>query len=544
MDLDRRTLLSTALTAGAAVATPATAAAAASRRRAARGWDHEADLVVVGAGTGLAGALAAAVQGQKVLVLEKAPRPGGSTGIAGMVWSPANRVARQAGISDPIERARTYLEQTARGKAAPGMIEAYLAESARLLDFIEVHTAIRFRVGMGPPTGNPAPITESHPDWPGGLAVGRELEPTLPGRTLRGAGEALITGLVEALAAKGGELLTGTAARRLIHRPGADGRPEVIGVLAESGGRTIRVRARRGVLLATGGFDRNEEMKRHFLKGVVPAAIGVPGLDGDGIRMAQALGADLRNVTEAWWWPVYRAEAGGVGGGMACGLEKSRPGSIVVNRRGERFANEASDCDSFTQAMFGMDNRGLLPDRNSPAWLVFDDACRQAHGIGMRPGSAPLPEWVVSAPTLEALAQKLGMDPAGLAETVRTFNEGALAGVDQRFGRGASAYDRAFSDWRKAGPGATLAPLVKGPFHAAEIAVGILSTAGGIRVNPQGQALDPFGEVLPRLYASGANSGIGAPGAGAYPGGGAPIGAGLTFAMVAGRHAAGLEPWS
>lgn len=540
--MDRRTILKGGSAVAAASVASATIAAASPITIPAK-WDFEADFVVVGSGTGLAGALAAAVNGRDVLVLEKAARPGGSTALAGMVWSPNNRIAKAAGLLDSRAMAREYLLRVARGKASDALIDTYLNESPRLLDFLEQHTAIRLEVGRGPPTGNPDPITESHPHWPGGVLLGRELMPTLTSRPVHGAGEALIGGLSDALAAKGGRMMLNTAARRLVTRLNADGKTEVLGVHAEVAGKSVAIRARRGVLLAAGGFDRNEEMKRHFLKGIVPEAIGVPGLTGDGIKMAQAIGADLRNVTEAWWWPVYKALSGGPRGGMACGLEKSRPGSIVVNRRGERFGNEASDCDSFTQTMFGLENWGLLENRNAPAWLVFDDRCLRRYGIDMRPPGAAVSEWVVSAPTIGELADKLGIDSGGLSATLVRFNADAARGKDNQFHRGDELYDQVFSDWRVKGVGATLSPLVQAPFHAVEIAVGILGTAGGVSVNPAAQALDPFGDVIERLYAAGANSGAGAPGGGVYPGGGGPIGVGLTFSFIAGNHAAALKPW-
>jgi succinate dehydrogenase/fumarate reductase flavoprotein subunit len=313
----------------------------------------------------------------------------------------------------------------------------------------------------------------------------------------------------------------------------------VIGVEATREGRPFFVRARRAVHLAAGGFDWDFEMKRHFLRGPTIYTLGADGNTGDGIRMAMAAGADLRNMNEVWGHTVYKAEAEATrefrrGPTLNAEIEKRFAGSIIVNRYGERFQDEAADYDSTWRSYFAWENWGETGYRNLPAFLIFDSKSRRERTIAGMDASNELPEWVFEAPSLDEIADHFDIDREGLARTVARFNAFARELRDPDFHRGESSYDRYGQPDKRI----TLAPLDTPPFFAAEVAAGDIGTCGGARVNRHAQVLDPFGEVIPGLYASGNNSGVGSPGS-SYGGGGGTIGPALAFAFIAGRHAAG-----
>jgi len=281
-------------------------------------------------------------------------------------------------------------------------------------------------------------------------------------------------------------------------------------------------------------------MKRHFLRGPTMYTLGASGNDGDGIRMAMAAGADLRNMNEVWGITVYKGEAAPVmehrmGATLNAELEKRSAGSIVVNGRGERFQNEAADYDSTWRSYHTWENWGEMGYRNLPAFLLFDSKVRAGGTIAGVDAGGELPDWVAEAPSLSELADKLGIDSEGLAATVARFNVYSEELRDPDFHRGESSYDR----YGQSDKGITLAPLNTAPFYGAEIAAADLGTCGGARVNAGAQVLDPFGQVIPGLYASGNNAGVGSPGT-SYGGGGGTIGPAMTFAYIAGRALSSL----
>ncbi|MFP8873348.1 MAG: FAD-binding protein [Myxococcota bacterium] len=296
--------------------------------------------------------------------------------------------------------------------------------------------------------------------------------------------------------------------------------------------------------MAAGGFDWDFTMKRHFLRGMSPYPLGSRGNTGDGIRMAMQAGADLRNMNEAWGMTVYKAEAEaakaqGVGPSLAAEVEKRAAGSIVVNRYGERFCNETADYDSTWRTYFSWENHDDLRQRNLPAFVIYDSRVRSNAAIAGQRAGDPLPNWVIERPTLEAIAKEFDIDSAQFTSTVEEFNEHARGGRDPRFQRGQSAYDRFGQD----DPASVLAPVEEAPFFGAEIAVGDIGTCGGPRIDSLARVLDPFGQPIERLYASGNNAGVGSPGA-SYGGGGGTIGPALTFAYVAGGELGRAEPAS
>ena len=501
-------------------------------------------MVVVGSGTGITGALAAAAQGSKVIVLEKLGIPGGSTLMSGgWVWIPNNPIMRAQGIFDSRENALTYVRLIAGDQSEDRIIETFVDEGPSMVEFVGANTPIKWGIAQGLfPAAEPC--TEYHPEWPGAVPVGRSLCALVNDQP--GGGAALIKALMEGAKAKGVQFHYNTPAKQLIIRDNPAGEREIVGLVAEKDGREICIKASQGVLLTAGGFDCNLEMKKSFLRGPTPYFTGSMGLTGDGILMAMAVGADLRNMNECYGMPVYKVEAErknaqGQAASLAFLLEKSKPGAIMVNRYGERFCNEASDYDSLWRSFFAWENWGMIGYRNIPSWAIYDGSVREKYTIAGMPKDKPLPDWVKQANSLRELAATVGIDPEGLEKTVLEFNQFARNGKDARFHRGESLYDRAWAT-PLGGIQATLGPIENPPFFAAEVAPGDIGTAGGARVNQNGQVLDVFGRPIPRLYAAGNNSGVGGPGAG-YGGGGGTIGPCMTFAYLAGKHAAGLAPW-
>lgn len=495
-------------------------------------FDHEVDVVVIGSGTGLVAAIAARAAGADVLVLEKRKIIGGTTGHSGGVaWVPNNNVMKAEGLSDDRDKALTYLRKLAGGQASDELLEAFVDAGAEMLEFVEAHSPLRWRVSKI--MGNNA---DYHPEWPGAMTRGRSIEPVVEREGLYGP--ELIGGLQKGFEDAGGKIWTETPAMRLIVKHHDESRREIVGVEAEREGKRIRIRARIGVHLASGGFEWDPELKRHFLRHPTLYTLGAGGNTGDGLRMAMAVGADLRNLNEVYGHTVYAKEAEALrpnfmGPTLNAEIEKRFAGSIIVNDRGERFHDEAADYDSTWRSFYTWENWGELRYRNLPAFVIFDGAVREKQKIAGATAADPLPEWVVEAPTLDALAEKLGIDVAGLRATIARFNANAKKGVDPDFTRGQSSYDR----YGQPDVGITLGAIEHAPYYGAEVAPADLGTCGGPRVDGKAQVLDPFGERIPGLSASGNVAGVGSPGA-SYGGGGGTIGPALTFSYIAGRELA------
>ena len=494
-----------------------------------RPWDHEFDVVVIGSGTGLVAALAARVAGAAVVVLEKRKIVGGTTGHSGGVaWIPNNNVMKAEGLADDRAKAMEYLTKLAGEQATQELLDAFLDAGPEMADFVEAHSPLRWRVSKI--LGNNA---DYHPEWPGAMTRGRSIEPVTDRVGLYGP--ELIGGLQKGLEQAGGEIWTETPARRLIVKHHDETRREIVGVEAIRDGKPVRIRARVGVHLASGGFEWDFELKRHFLRAPTLYTLGAGGNTGDGLRMAMAVGADLRNMNEVYGHTVYKEEAEAqrpynMGATLNAEIEKRTAGSIIVNGRGERFQDEAADYDTTWRSYYTWENWGETGYRNIPAFLIFDGSVRAKGQIAGASATDPLPDWVVEAPSLRELATRLGIDPDGLEATVARFNEHARRGLDPDFTRGSSHYDR----YGSPDVGITLAPIVNAPFYGAEVAPADLGTCGGARVDGLARVLDPFGEVIPGLSASGNVAGVGSPGA-SYGGGGGTIGPALTFAFIAGR---------
>ena len=291
------------------------------------------------------------------------------------------------------------------------------------------------------------------------------------------------------------------------------------------------------VVIATGGFEWDAGLVGSFLRGPMTSPASVPTNTGDGLRMAMAAGAELGTMREAWWVPTIR-----VPGAARPDLvlpERTRPGSIMVNRDGRRFTNEAANYNALGGAFHQFDVTSFRY-ANLPCWLVVDAAHLRRYGFLSLPPGSPAPDWFTTADTLDGLGAALGLPQGALAATVERFNTHAADGTDPDFGRGVSAYDGWNGDLdRHPGPGATLGPLLEPPFHAVEVHSGCLGTKGGPRTTADGEVLHVGGGVIPGLYAAG-NAMAGTTGM-VYGGAGGTLGPAMVFGYRAGRHAAGVR---
>ena len=519
--ISRRSFLKTAAIAGAATAGAGALGGLAGARPVSAqdvSWTHEADVVVIGSGTGQAAALRAAVNGLSAIVIEKAAFGGGTTAISsGIIWVPNNPLMAAVGIEDSREKVLEYLSHATFGQSTPELMEAFVDNVNPVFEMLRSH-GVDFELT---PVAN-----DYHPEWPGGVAEGRSLRPisTIEGAT---GGGALIRMLQQACEDVGVQFLFSHAAQRLIMNE--DG--SIAGVQADADGQAVNVRAARGVIIASGGFDHNQEMVLHFLRGPIHYPSAVRTNTGDGHIMGMAAGANLRNMNESWGWPVFYNEDS-QSPLMAISRMVGRPGALVVNQRGERFYNEAGQYDSATRTFYNWDN-ATHAYRNIPAYGIFDAAYRANYPIAGINVDRELPAWIKQADTIEDLAVLLGIEPANLLATIERFNGFAAQGIDPDFHRGESAYDQLNGGDRTRTdiPHPNLAPLTEGPFFAASVWPGALGTCGGLQINGKAQVLNIWGEVIPGLYAAG-NASAAAMGAG-YPAGGATIAPGMTFGVIA-----------
>ena len=343
-----------------------------------------------------------------------------------------------------------------------------------------------------------------------------------------GMGVALISHLLKACLDRGIDIHTGSRARELL----LEGE-RVCGVRTET--RTFR--ARQGVVLACGGFEWNPELLRCFTSGPVTHPLSNPHNEGDGLVMAMAIGAALADMHDVLRFPATSIP-GEVRDGRPVnrmvGGERAMPHTILVNRRGRRFVNEAHNYTDVGKA-FGDWDPVAYTYANQPAWAIFDQQYRDQYMVlNVMPGE-PAPDWLARADSLSALADRVGIDADGLAETVERWNRFVADGVDRDFRRGESWFDTYYADNGRE-PSATLGSIEKPPFHALPVHCGAIGTSGGPRTNGRAEVMHVSGRTMPGLAAAGdaAASALG-PG---YGGPGGPLGQGFTMGYVAGRGAA------
>ncbi|MEM6266873.1 MAG: FAD-binding protein, partial [Pseudomonadota bacterium] len=313
----------------------------------------------------------------------------------------------------------------------------------------------------------------------------------------------------------------------------------IVGIEAETGGETVTLMSRSGVIITTGGFEWDEELRQTFLRGPAPAPASPPTANGDGLKLAMEAGAKLGNMTSAWWSPTLAMpEAPWEAGEKRAGpmlIERTVPHSIMVNAAAQRFCNEAANYSALAGAFHQFDPQ-TYSYPNQPAWLVFDAQFAERYPLGTRMPGQPIPEHVAQAEDIAALARAIGLYPAALEHTIVRFNVHARAGQDPDFERGTSAYDHFYGDRTREGPAVTLGPIEQAPFYAVEVHLGMLGTNGGPRTDAKARILDHAGEPIPGLY--GAGNAIACPTGGIYAGAGGTLGPALTFGYIAGRAAA------
>jgi 3-oxosteroid 1-dehydrogenase len=486
------------------------------------------DAIVLGSGAaGLVAALAAADAGASVRLYEKTDAIGGTTAISGgTCWVPNNR---HAGFeADERDRALAYLASLSHGFISDDLAAAFVDHGPLVIEWIESVTDLTFSVVTGFP--------DYHPEHPGGRPDGgRSLDPglfsypslgewadrvvrpaknphlTLPETGLgggdgriprdilderrrldqRGCGAALVGGLLAALLERGVEPRLSHRATGLITGPTG----EVRGVRMETPDGMIDAHSRGGVIIATGGFEWNDELTRAYLRGPMTSPASYPANTGDGLVMALAAGARVGMMQEAWWVPTVEIPGDELFGRTRAQIvlrERTLPRSIIVNRAGTRFTNESANYNALGGALHQF-NSSEFDYANLPCWLVFDHRHWLEYGFaGFREGSPP--DWVVRAPDLNALGDLLALPTGDLQATVERWNAQVTNGQDADFGRGSSAYDGWNGDAAHRGtPQATLGPLDEGPFYAVELHSGCLGTKGGPTTDADARVLDHQG---------------------------------------------------
>lgn len=542
-------------------------------------WDAQADLVVLGAGAaGLTAALIAAADGAEVLLLEKTSLIGGTTALSGGAqWIPMNHHLDEVGVTDSREEAMAYLRACTGVNVDEDILASIVDHGAPMLRRLE---------SLGVRPSRPWPAiggTYDYRPWlPGAKQGGRGLQPDkfpvaelgewgprlrigtpwdidlidyyaqqmylAPPRTAMteavaararkegpqgapdfvGCGTALVGELLKACLAHGVRIEVETRAQTLVMEAG-----RVMGVEAEREGKPWRAHARHGVLVATGGYSGSAELKRLWLLRPMLNTCEIPENEGDGHLMGMAVGAQTALMGGVWSLPFIHVgvDDHGVMKNIARSREdRSLPHTMIVNKQGRRFTNEASNyydvCENFGA------NSGAAP-RNLPAWLIFDHQGVERYAmLAAKVPAGPTPEWLTKGETLADLARQLGIDAARFEETAARFNGFVRAGRDLDFERGENPWDIGWGD-PACKPNPSLGTIEKAPFYAVEVVPGALATNGGLRVNGQGQVLSaarPFAPI-PGLYAAG-NCSNAAP-ATSYPGPGTTIGAAMTFGYLA-----------
>ncbi len=553
---------------------------------------EEVDVLIVGSGAGgLTAACCAADFGASVLVLEKAPYYGGtSASSGGGLWIPNNHLMRAAGMEDSREQALAYLEALTSDAVDRSLIEAFVDNGPEMLEYLEQHTRV----------ANEAMVqyADYYQSIPGAAPGGRSTDPkpyhakhlgaafkalghshvqtkvfgligysNLEGAVLLSKAPGwlkVVTKLVLEYAADVIGRLQSRRSRRLVMGNALVGRlrhslldrnvevrtnSPVSELLQDSDGRVCavqcagrRINARKAVILASGGFEHNQALRERFLPSPSRSdwSAAYPYNTGDLLLAGERIGAQLHLTEEAWWGPTIKLAK--EDRARMLFTERSMPGCIMVNQRGQRFVNESVAYTAATQAMYQRNEDGS----NLPCYAIFDARYRREYPFGPLLPKAMHLDWLQAAhikrdflhraPSLNALAQKLNIDADELCATVERFNTFATHGVDEDFHRGENSYDQMYGDVRLA-PNPCLAPLQEPPFYGVEIYPGDIGTKGGLKTDALARVLQQDGSVIEGLYAIGncAASPMGR----SYPGAGATLGPAMTFAYIAAKHICG-----
>lgn len=536
------------------------------------------DVVVIGSGAaGMTAALTAAKQGLSCVVVEKAATFGGSAARSGAgIWIPNNPVILAAGVPDTPAKAAAYLAAVVGPDISAARQQAFLGKGPAMISFVMANSPLRFRWMEG--------YSDYYPELPGGLPGGRSIEPAQLDGNILGAELARLNpsymtvpaGMVvfsadykwltlAAVSVKGAAVATeclarGTKAALLGQKPLTMGQSLAAGLRAgllaaqvpvwlntplsdlymESGsvtgavvtgdGAPALVRARRGVVVGSGGFEHNAAMRDQYQRQPIGTAwtVGAKENTGDGIQAGQRAGAALDLMDDAWWGPTIPLPDQP----YFCLAERTLPGGLLVNAAGARFVNEAAPYSDVVHIMYERD--ATAPD--IPAWLIVDQNYRNRYLFKDVLPTFTFPDaWYQSgaahkAWTLDALAARIGVPAAALRATVNRFNSLAQSGKDTDFQRGDSTYDHYYTDPAIL-PNSCLAPLWLAPFYAFKIVPGDLGTKGGMRTDARARVLRPDGSVIPGLYAAG-NASAAVMGH-SYAGAGSTIGPAMTFGYIA-----------
>lgn len=554
-------------------------------------FDHVVDVVVVGSGAGgMATAWTAARRGLSVVVLEKCPVFGGNSALSGGgAWLPNAPYFERAGETDDPERLFNYLQVIAP-QVSPARHRRYLAEAPRLAAAFE--TTPHYHNGKGfmwiegysdyhpERGGNPkgrglwaTPIDQRAlgedaakrrggrarlPGAPQGMwltsadfhdlialkwgtfrgpallfkLAWRTIVSRVTGQQIVTSGAALVTRLRLMLRDEGVPLWLNTPMRSLI----TDASGAVVGVNAERHGQPIKISARRGVVMAAGGFEGNADMRRRYQPEITPGiSQGSHDNTGDGILAGEAIGAKLELMDDAWWMPGVKLP-NGVWGMVA---ERAYPHQFIVNAEGKRFVNEAAPYTDFGHAQIEGHRRGVS---HFPVFMIIDQFAWDHYFFGGLPGRKMPADWftsgaVVRADTIEALAETIGVPPMALRETQERFNGFARKGHDDDFQRGVSPYDHWYGNPAYKNP--NLGEVRKPPYYAFKMVLSDLGTKGGLLTDENARVLREDGAVIPGLYATGNNSSsvMGHD----YAGPGATLGPAMTFGWIAANHMADVR---
>ncbi len=554
------------------------------------------DLVVVGAGgAGMAAALFGAMEDLKVLLIERTDAVGGTTAYsAGSAWIPNTHHSRTVGAEDDIENAASYLRNAIGSRSSETMRRAFLVHGVNAVAELEGKSDVAFRARALHPDYNSeldgstlrgrvlealpfdgrklgrrlAWIREPIPEFTvlGGMMVNQEdvqclmtMHRSWPSfrrsiaMVLRHArdrlthrrgtrlmmGNALIGRLLYSLTRRAVPILLTTRVTRIELSGG-----RLYGLTISQRGIERRIIVRRGVIMATGGFNRHPTRRLEFLrKPVAEYCPGAPGHTGELHDLVLELGGYYGEKTgdTAFWAPVsVRKRRDGSDAVFPHFLfDRGKPGTVTVNKAGRRFVNEAVSYHQFVEGMYAANES----EPAIPAFLITDANGLRRYGLGMmRPGPWPLGPYLADGyltrgDTIEELARKLGINPEGLEETVARMNRFAETGLDEDFGRGGTDYQRITAGDPAHGPNPCLGPVRQAPFYAIRLYPGDIGASTGFVTDANGRVLHRSGEPIDGLYACGndMHSVMG----GKYPGPGITIGPGLAFAYAAAKHAAG-----
>lgn len=555
---------------------------------------HQCDVLVIGSGAGgLSTAVTAAAQGLDVIVTEKATVFGGTTAVSGgWLWIPNTPHAKKAGQAEPIDVPKQYLKNVLEDQYDEQKIHTYLTKAPEMVDFFEKSTDVKFNIGTAVPDF--FNIEGSRVGWRSIVAApfdGRELgknlhllKPAIPETTVWGMGiasgvdmkhfintfnsffsftyatkrvvrhfidlffrhrstqivngNALVARLLKSALDQKVKLYANHTATQLVYE-----QERVIGAIFKTPEGLVKITAKYGVVLATGGFPHDEVRKKQLFKHV---ALGTPHYSaapetntGDGLKLAESVGASVCHDLP-WagaWAPVSLIpRLDGTLGRFPHLVERGKPGLIAVLPNGKRFTNEGDSYPAFIKDLFKHTAEGNL----ARCWLICDHKFIRRYGLGaVKPFPISMRPWIENgylkqADSLENLAQKCGIDTVSFVNTVTNYNLHAVNGEDPEFHRGSTPYQKAQGDTKQQ-PNPCIAPIQAGPFYAVQIVPGSLGTFAGLETDCEARVLSQDTHLpIQGLYAVGndMNSIMG----GQYPSGGITLGPAMTFGFIVGQQ--------